>query len=296
MNPSLLFSPHPFTTLLHFARPSSPSPSCSYFHNSSDSLSIYVPVDAPTSIQTLGTAVSVPSIIRLGYFKLTDSSGSLYNAPLPLSYTNMFSFSANFSITGFEPGGWPPYGEGMAFVVTKPTGLGSGSRFFGLQDIGNYPFIAIEFDVHEDAEYSDPNDNHIGIDSNSIISLATGIPPFKLLGGTQIYVWVDYDGPSSQVLVYATNESPIKPASPLLSTTVNVLAALDLLNQPGPVYMGFCSATSTLSSLFTINSLCFSNGRHLCTAELSPAISMLPVIPPPHIIRVFLTLSTGNRI
>ena len=149
----------------------------------------------------------------------------------------------------------------MAFFLTKSMGVGLNQSHLGLPDANASPFVAVEFDVWQNSELGDPNDNHIGIDSNSLVSLSNAIPSFDLLGGSKICVWVDYDGPTTPMKVYATTACPTKPASPLVTANVNISSALNLSSRSATVYMGFSSGSSNWSSLFSINSWCLSTGE-----------------------------------
>ena len=155
----------------------------------------------------------------------------------------------------------------MAFFVTRGKGLGIYSYRLGLPDPITSPYVAVEFDVYQNSLVSDPNDNHIGIDINSLKSLATAIPSFRILGGSKICVWVDYNGTTTQMRVYASTACPTKPAMPLLTATVNISSSLSLSSSYDTVYFGFSSGSGGASSLFSVNNWCLSTGEQLDTQD-----------------------------
>lgn len=123
-------------------------------------------------------------------------------------------------------------GEGMTFVIAPnlSTPLGSDGQYLGLTNSstdGNAAnrLFAIEFDTSK--QHFDPNENHIGIDINSIRSKQTApLSPLNItlapINGTNFHkVWIHYDGRNKTLAVFMAqlldkNETPPMPESPVL--------------------------------------------------------------------------------
>ncbi|MCO5594841.1 hypothetical protein L7F22_048875 [Adiantum nelumboides] len=135
--------------------------------------------------------------------------------------------------------------------------------------------FAVEFDTHQNLPFKDPNDNHIGVDLNSVISLKTN--NLSTLGivlneGKKLICWVDYDGHQRYLWVYLAHSPSDKPSSPAISM------ALDLAPyMKDNMYVGFSSATGTRAELHTIYSWWFLAGFGNLTLPLSPSSSTKPL-------------------
>ncbi|MCO5613340.1 hypothetical protein L7F22_067616 [Adiantum nelumboides] len=135
--------------------------------------------------------------------------------------------------------------------------------------------FAVEFDTHQNLPFKDPNDNHIGVDLNSVISLKTN--NLSTLGivlneGKKLICWVDYDGHQRYLWVYLAHSPSDKPSSPAISM------ALDLAPyMKDNMYVGFSSATGTRAELHTIHSWWFLAGFGNLTLPLSPSSSTKPL-------------------
>ncbi|XP_057844562.2 L-type lectin-domain containing receptor kinase IX.2-like [Cryptomeria japonica] len=136
------------------------------------------------------------------------------------------SFSTNFqfSIARFDGN---VGGDGLAFFVAPfhfvPSDAYAG-KWLGLfksETDGNSSnqIVAVEFDTFKNDW--DPDDNHVGIDVNSIKSEETfSIKDGALYSGVKWEAWVDYNGTLAQLQVILSqspnNASPSKPESPVL--------------------------------------------------------------------------------
>ncbi|KAI3514225.1 hypothetical protein L1887_12544 [Cichorium endivia] len=112
------------------------------------------------------------------------------------SSNSTVSFSTRFTFTVITP--IPPClaGDGIAFLIASdPNSLPHIDGYLGLPDSpASHPFFAIEFDTTFNPGVGDINDNHVGIDMDSIISVASidllsegidlksGIPGWRLHG------------------------------------------------------------------------------------------------------------------
>ncbi|CAK9185257.1 unnamed protein product, partial [Ilex paraguariensis] len=124
------------------------------------------------------------------------------------------SFSCSFSFK-IIPSPSCPFGDGFAFLITSNEGsLSLSDGYMGLPEQASNSqdaFVAVEFDTSFDPSLNDINGNHIGIDINSAVSLASvdvlsrGI---DLKSVRDMTAWIEYRdferrqyGPSSPILV-----------------------------------------------------------------------------------------------
>ena len=170
-----------------------------------------------------------------------------------------FSFSTAFAFAMV-----PEYaklgGHGLAFTIspTKEIPGALPSQYLGLvnsTDNGNITnhIFAVEFDTVQDFEFADINDNHVGIDINSLVSNKSAAAAYfdgtnsssqvlDLKSGQVIQAWIEYDSQSNRLDV-RLSPSSTKPRSTLLSVQVD----LSLILQES-MYVGFSSSTGLLSS------------------------------------------------
>ncbi|KAL2522135.1 putative L-type lectin-domain containing receptor kinase S.5 [Forsythia ovata] len=113
--------------------------------------------------------------------------------------------------------------------------------------------VAVELDTFK--QDFDPDDNHIGIDINTVRSLKTeSLTPHNITiapKGPKFYnVWVDYDGVKKFLAVYIAEQNnetvptPPKPSSSIISADLNLR---DHLNQYS--YFGFSASTGNATQL-----------------------------------------------
>jgi hypothetical protein len=103
--------------------------------------------------------------------------------------------------------------------------------------------VGIEFDTYNNGPGGgDPNGNHVSIDVNGVLAppLATATVGPRLNDGSIWYAWVDYNGPTDLLEVRLAS-SPVRPASALTSTTVDLTTVLLSTN----AYVGFTSGTGS---------------------------------------------------
>jgi hypothetical protein len=213
-----------------------------------------------STLQMNGTAAMSGSDLRL-----TDNvggqAGSAYIAtPVPLTAQTSFSTQFELYIHGNGGGG----ADGMTFVIQNNSdtalGLAGGSLAYG----GVLNSIAVEFDTWVNG--TDPNDNHIGIDTNgSISSLSTYIVPWSLDDDiNHIFGWVEYDAASHVLDVYVNNNAT-KPALPQLSESIDLLAEVG----GGQAYFGFTGATGGVSDIHDV----LSWDLNVTTPQAVPTVS-----------------------
>jgi hypothetical protein len=159
------------------------------------------------------------------------------------------SFSTVFTLNVFRPNGTEP-AEGVAFVIlpaAEDPPPGSFGGYLGLTNAAtdgdpDNRIVAVELDTEKQAY--DPDDNHVGLDVHSVVSVATaslkplGIEISPVGSPVKYNVWVDYDGAARRIAVYIAVEGKAKPRRAALA------AALDLGEVAAESsYFGFSAST-----------------------------------------------------
>ncbi|KAJ0897352.1 putative protein kinase RLK-Pelle-L-LEC family [Helianthus annuus] len=217
----------------------------------------------PTNLTTNGNA----TITTTGILQLTNVSShtighALYPHPIRFKtpHTNTtLSFSTAF-VFSIVPRYRKLGGHGLAFTIspTKHFIGAQPSQYLGLVNVttnGNSSnhLFAIEFDTVQDFEFSDINDNHVGVNINHMKSVNSTKAGFFVDGnvtkqdlclhsGKKIQAWVDYDGENHQVDVYLSLFSN-KPRKPIMSVFVDLTPVFQEF-----MYVGFSSSTGVLAS------------------------------------------------
>ncbi|XP_030924332.1 L-type lectin-domain containing receptor kinase IV.1-like isoform X1 [Quercus lobata] len=211
--------------------------------------------------------------------------------PTPISFKNSlndiaFSFSTTFVFAIVSE--YPTLsGHGIAFVIAPTRGLPGSlpSQYLGLfneTNNGNSTnhVVAIELDTIQSHEFNDINDNHVGVDINSLDSANStsagyyansgGFMNLTLISGHPMQVWVEYDGVKKQISVTLAPINVDKPKIPLLSLSRDLSP---IINKT--MYVGFSSSTgSVLTSHYVLGWSFKMNGK---AQEL--VLSQLPKLP-----------------
>ncbi|WJX81880.1 hypothetical protein P8452_64710 [Trifolium repens] len=211
------------------------------------------------------TLNGIAEIEKNGIIRLTNETSKLmghafYSQPFQLKNSSTgtgFSFSSCFAIAVV-----PEYpklgGHGMAFTIAPTKDLKAlPIQCLGLlnsSNVGNFSnhLFAVEFDTVQDFEFGDINDNHVGIDINSLQSNASVIAGYytddstkqdlNIKSGKPILVWVDYD--SSMNLISVTlSPTTTKPKKPILSFSMDLSPIFH-----DTMYVGFSASTGLLAS------------------------------------------------
>ncbi|ERN07992.1 hypothetical protein AMTRI_Chr08g203510 [Amborella trichopoda] len=204
---------------------------------------------------------------------------------------NAFSFSTAFVFVISLP--IVTAAGGLAFVISPSTKL-EGCRsqeflgLFGLTGNGDpkNQVFAVEFDPYKNIDLEDIDDNHVGIDLNSLRSNVstsaayyttkdhkTSKHSINLKSGDPILVWIEYDGIEKLLNVTL---SPIQIAGrtsqPLISSKIDLSPILQEF-----MYVGFSASTGEFTSFYCILEWSFAiNGR---ARDLD--LSHLPLYPKP---------------
>ncbi|KAG5584824.1 hypothetical protein H5410_045258 [Solanum commersonii] len=240
-----------------------------------------------------GVAIINPS----GALKLTNRSNNVighafHPIPVPIfnsSTKNVTSFSTYF-VFAIVPLEKTSGGFGFAFTLSPSPGFpgAQGDHFLGVLNNTNNRkdtnhIFMVEFDtVDGHDEGVDTDGNHIGININSMMSIASQPANYYVNGtsrteevhlqnGESIQAWIDYDGMSKVVNVTISPITVPKPIRPLISEVVDLSP---VLNQT--MYAGFSAATGDKASSHYILGWSFRlNG----TADPLD-LDNLPVAPP----------------
>nr|QEO19165.1 putative L-type lectin-domain containing receptor kinase IV.1-like isoform X1 [Cymbidium ensifolium] len=239
-----------------------------------------------------GGAIESNGLLQLTNFTKNEVGHAF--CPTPFVFVNSssgepFSFSTSFVFAIF-----PQYEDisshGIAFAIAPSTNLTAvlPSQHLGLFNFTNNGdpsnhIVAVELDTIQNREFDDINDNHVGIDVNSLISTSSAPASFfldssglqyenlSLISGEPMRVWAEYDG---KTMVLNVTLAPLfhpKPERPLLSSKLN-LSSIVLDN----MYVGFAASTGAAAGSHYILGWSFSmNGK---ATELD--LSQLPSLPP----------------
>ncbi|KAL5734664.1 hypothetical protein ACOSP7_032525 [Xanthoceras sorbifolium] len=248
--------------------------------------------DAANNMSLNGAA----EIEHNGLLKLTNTTDrvlghAFYSSPIKFNNSTANNKSLSFS-TCFAFAIVPEYaklgGHGMAFTISPTKELAGvfPSQYLGLlnsTDMGNLTnhIFAVEFDTVKDFEFGDINDNHVGININSLTSNKS-VPAayflenstkevLNLQSGKVIQAWIDYDSTKNQLDV-RLSPSSVKPRSSILSFVVDLSLVLK-----DSMYVGFSASTGLLASSHYVLGWSFNMSGE---AE-SLSLSSLPSLPGP---------------
>ncbi|KAK1299828.1 L-type lectin-domain containing receptor kinase IV.1 [Acorus calamus] len=178
--------------------------------------------------------------------------------PTPLHFNKSFSFSTTF-VFAIVPRDPQVSGNGIAFVLSPNTDLPGSkpNQYLGLFDPANNGnssnhVVAVELDTILNSQFGDINDNHVGIDINGMRSVKAqtagyfsdgsnnGFRNLSLRSGQPMQLWVDYDGPNTELNVTLSPIRVSKPVVPLMSITINLSESI-----LDSMYAGFSSSTGS---------------------------------------------------
>ncbi|XBI88799.1 hypothetical protein VPH35_026715 [Triticum aestivum] len=179
--------------------------------------------------------------------------------------------------------------DGIAFFVAaskEVLSTASPGQFLGLLNEDNISnrsahIFAVELDTFKDDELRDINDNHVGVDVDSLVLIdsanagyyddGTGMfQNLSLISQKPMQVWVDYDSRATEITLTMAPLGVARPKKPLLRTTVDLSGVVQ-----NTAYVGFSSATNFIRTRHVIL------GWSFALDAPAPAlnISMLPALP-----------------
>ncbi|TVT96782.1 hypothetical protein EJB05_57993, partial [Eragrostis curvula] len=221
-----------------------------------------------------------------------DSRGWVwYPSPVPLwdaatgelaSFTTNFSFTITPDKNYKNPDKSPNAGDGMAFflapfstkVLSSSGGGGGNLGLFNdsnqLNATGGSRVVAVEFDTYPNSEWDDSSVQHIGIDVNSIRSVA--YTPVYLASNITMTATVTYDNQTKLLAV----DLDIEGALYFVNATVDFTTRL-----PEKVAVGFSAATGSSAELHRISSWSFDSTIEEKVVPPAPAPAPSQKIPYP---------------
>ncbi|KAI3755933.1 hypothetical protein L1987_55743 [Smallanthus sonchifolius] len=217
------------------------------------------------NISLLGDSYSrngTPTLTLDSDFPFSSSGTIIYNTPIRFSdnrtnSTTSFSTKFSFSIVNLNPLSTTG-GGGLSFFISPDNHtLGSPGGYLGLvnsSQLTQNKFIAIEFDTRRDPHFNDPNENHLGLDIDSLNSIATAdciSVGIDLRTGVSFTSWIDYNHDQKNLKVFLSR-SIFKPESPILNTTVDLSVHFQEL-----MYVGFSASTEGRQETHSIHNWSF---------------------------------------
>jgi serine/threonine protein kinase len=208
----------------------------------------------------------IASVTSTGLLKLTDGTkqqkGHAFY-PNPITFKNSSNGTASSFSTTFVFAIISEYrtfsSHGLAFVIAPTRGLPGAlqAHYLGLFNNSNdgnatNHVVAIELDTILNSEFGDINDNHVGIDINSLTSKKSATAGYyddnngaftnlTLFSGRQMQVWVEYDGVKKKIEVTLAPINVGKPKTPLLSLSYDLSPIIQ-----DNMYVGFSSSTASI--------------------------------------------------
>lgn len=224
------------------------------------------PVLADTAITAVfssfnGTSITAfqlngEAALNVNRLRLTPASGGVFGTAWwknKVTLVDNRSFSAYFTFEISNSGGGGA--DGIVFAIqTQSSGAGTAGGGIGYEGIT--PSVGIEFDTWNNGAPTDPNANHIGVNTNgSVTSLQTAdVTSIGTLdAGGVFHAWLDYNGPSDALEVRLSANST-RPASATLSRTIDLESIVG-----ADVFVGFTAATGGAWSQHEIVSFYFNN-------------------------------------
>ncbi|CAN1123707.1 Probable L-type lectin-domain containing receptor kinase VII.2 [Linum perenne] len=135
-----------------------------------------------TNILTFGNATVQSSILTITDAAPFSLGRAFYPSPIPTTITNSSSllrpFHTSFIFSIVPPARPLLPGHGFAFLFSPVAGIrgATSSQHMGLFNLTNdgnpsNRVFAVEFDVFRNQEFNDLDDNHVGVDVNSLTSV-----------------------------------------------------------------------------------------------------------------------------
>ncbi|KAG6762192.1 hypothetical protein POTOM_032683 [Populus tomentosa] len=181
-------------------------------------------------------------------------------------------------------------GQGMAFTISPSVDFtgAMAAQYFGILNstsngLPSNHLLAVELDAFQSLDLKDINDNHVGIDVNSLISIESAPVTYfsdeekenkslTLISGHVMHGWIDYDEAEKLLNVTVAPVTRAKPTLPLLSTPLDLSSVM-----LDSMYVGFSSSTGAVASSHYILGWSFNRGGQAQSLD----VSKLPTLPTP---------------
>ncbi|KAL9392494.1 hypothetical protein Peur_016414 [Populus x canadensis] len=248
-----------------------------------------------SSVSLYGSAVFESRILTLTNQTSFTIGRALYPKKIPTKTPNssfVYPFSTSF-IFAMAPYKNVLPGHGLVFLFVPFTGIEGASAaqhlgFLNLTNdrIPNNHMLGIEFDVFSNQEFNDMNANHVGLDVNSLTSIAAADAGYwadnsrssssngnssdddrksfkeqKLNNGKNYQVWIDYA--DSLINVTMAPAGMKRPSRPLLNVSLNLSEVFE-----DEMYVGFTASTGQLVQSHKILAWSFSNSNFSLSERL----------------------------
>ncbi|KAJ0669764.1 putative protein kinase RLK-Pelle-SD-2b family [Helianthus annuus] len=252
-----------------------------------------------TSISLYGNATIQSNILTLTNSTPDQIGRALYPHKIPTKKaSSLLPFSTSF-IFAMAPTKNVTPGHGFVFLFTPVTGIqkASAAGYLGFSsqetdgDTDNHVF-GVEFDVYRNEEFQDINDNHVGINVNSIKSAISHVPGYYEESDVGFKTWQLNDGRNYQVWIKYQNFTIDVTMTPVGEKPRDCFICGSRLNLSDyfkdEMYVGFTAATGPLTQSHNILSWSFSNSDDplwsdgLITEGLPSFVLGVPSIPGEH--------------
>ncbi|KAK4270350.1 hypothetical protein QN277_023394 [Acacia crassicarpa] len=177
--------------------------------------------------------------------------------PNPIAFNDSSSFSTTFVFAIRSEYKTLSF-HGIVFVISPAKAFPGAfpAQYFGLFNHNNdgnrtNHVFAVELDTTQNTEFDDINNNHVGININSLKSANSTTAGYyvegsrfenlSLISGLAMQVWVDYDGGNKQISVTLAPINVNKPKTPLLTLSQDLSQILNNLS-----YVRFSSGTGPI--------------------------------------------------
>ncbi|KAL2934212.1 putative L-type lectin-domain containing receptor kinase S.7 [Bienertia sinuspersici] len=152
------------------------------------------------------------------------------------------------------------FGTYFSFSLSRGKGDGYDGKLFGLSNEliqkKNRAFFAVEIDTKMDAEFGDLDDNHVGINMGSLVSVkVANVSKVKLLlnSGKTLQCWIDYEASSKRIEVRLSKTGKERPIYPVLSFPID----LSEMFKNEEVYIGISSSNANSTQVCKLYSWSF---------------------------------------
>lgn len=211
----------------------------------------------------------------LGPLRLTggatyETGRAFYKKPIQFSSSGPLSFSTHF-VCALVPRTGIEGGHGLTFLLSSSMDFPNAreTRYLGAfnESTSGFPVLAVELDTIRNQEFGDIDNNHVGIDVNSPVSVGVASASYysdmkgknesiNLLTGKPIQVWVDYEGTILNVSIAPLKVQ--KPSRSLLSQHINLT---EVFRNSSRLFVGFSASTGAAVSDQYIVGWSFSTDR-----------------------------------
>uniref|UniRef100_A0A7N0VKW9 non-specific serine/threonine protein kinase n=1 Tax=Kalanchoe fedtschenkoi TaxID=63787 RepID=A0A7N0VKW9_KALFE len=242
-----------------------------------DSLSFNFTSFSPNSrdINFSGDAFASDSVLQITknqiYAALTDSVGrAIYAQPVSLwdaKTQTLTDFTTHFSFI-ISAKNQTDYGDGLAFFLAPvnstipPNSTGGQLGLVNRQTSSNSSenqIVAVEFDSFKNIW--DPSRDHVGINVNSVVSVANVSWNSSIKDGRTANAWVTYNSTTHNLSVFLTYaDNPVFLGNSSLWNIIDLRTAL-----PETVIVGFSAATGTEIEIHNILSWDFYSSLEVAT-------------------------------